>query len=175
MRLTLHAAFLYCVNIPGGVWLTGEEVEGALARLAPAVTFAGIVGRPDSLLLWSSELATEDSLCRAVTEAVDRPCVVLSMTRLERITEAALDVLRGAGQTCAPPYRVTSDGVDCEWCLVLASDALPPGAVGHAWLFGPNMNAVAVTVLERRALLARKRRFNARGKRVTLSAVLNDP
>ena len=48
MKPTLYAVFLYGVNIPAGVWRTAEAVESALAQLAPAMTFAGVVGRPDA-------------------------------------------------------------------------------------------------------------------------------
>ena len=70
---------------------------------------------------------------------------------------------------------VAVDGVEYEWCVVLNSDLLPPGACGEGWLFRPTRYAVATTVLERRALLARKRRFTVTGSRVMLGTALNDP
>jgi hypothetical protein len=137
--------------------------------------FARTIGRADSLLLWAYVPATEDSLRRAVTEVLNCPCVVFSVATLELVADAALAALRASGDACTPPYRVARDGVDCEWCLVLTSDPLPPDATAEAWLFGPTKNAAALAVLKRRALLARKRRFNAKGTRVTLGAVLNAP
>ena len=175
MERTLYAVLLYGVNIPGGRRFTSAEVESGLRPLQPAVVFAATIGRPDSVLVWSNDATTEDSLRRAVTQALDCPCVVFSTMALERITDAALAVLRASGDACTPPYRVTADGAECEWCLVLASDALPPGAVGDRWLFQPTRNSAALAVVERRALLARKRRLTPRGKRVMLGAALNDP
>jgi hypothetical protein len=172
---TLYAVFLYGVNIPGGRWFTSAAVESGLQPLRPAVAFAATVGRPDSLLVWSNDGMAEDSVRRAVTEALDCACVALSITALERITAAALAALRASGDACTPPYRVTADGTECEWCLVFASDALPPGAIGDEWLFKPTRNTVAMAIVERRALLARKRRLTPRGKRVMLGAALNDP
>jgi hypothetical protein len=170
----LYAVFLYGVNIPGGLWLTAQEVERRVGRLN-AATFAGIVGRPDSLLLWSTAATTEEALRRAVTEAVGCPCVILPAATLERIADGALGALRASGDGCMPPYRHVLDSVEWEWCLVLSSEPLPADATGGVWLFRATQNAVAVAVLERRALLARKRRRTPNGGRVMLGAVLNDP
>ena len=171
----LYAVFLYGVNIPGGRWLTSAEVESGLEPLRPAVAFAATVGRPDSLLVWSNDAVTEDSLRRSISEALDCACVVLSIAALERIANAALVALRGFGDSCTPPYRVTVDGAECEWCLVLASDLLPSCAKGERWLSRPTRNVVALAVLERRASLARKRRRTPGGGRVMLGAALNSP
>jgi hypothetical protein len=127
------------------------------------------------LVLLAHDPATEDSLRAALTEALNVQCVVISAATLARIAEGALAALKTAGYLCAPPYRTTVDGVECEWCVVLSSDVLPAAPAGQAWLFQPTRTVVAVTVLERRALLARKRRFNANGKRVTLGSVLKRP
>jgi hypothetical protein len=170
----LYAAFLYGVNIPGGKPATGHSVKSALQSLRPSACFVRIVDRPDSILLWSRGPTTEDFVRRAVSEALDCPCVVVSTATLERLGKAALDALRGYGYLSAPPYRVTSDGVESELCLVLSSDLLPQDAEGEAWLFDPTRNAIALTVLERRALLARKRRFTPGGKRIMLGAALNN-
>ncbi len=135
----------------------------------------GSTARTASPYVWLNEEMTEESLRRAVTEALDCACVALSITGLERITAVALVALRGSGDAYTPPYRVTVDGTECEWCLVFASNVLPPDASGDEWLFKPTRNTVAVAVVERRALLARKRRLTPRGRRVMLGAALNDP
>lgn len=171
----LHAAFLYGINIPGGRCLTGQQVESALQALQPSVTFASIVGRPDSVLLWSDGTTTEDAVRRSVSAALNCPCVVVATATLTRVVDAALASLRALGYATTAPYRVTAEGVEWELCLVLSSDVLPADADGDAWLFGPTPRAIAIKVLERHALLARKRRLTARGKRVTLGAVLIDP
>ena len=59
--------------------------------------------------------------------------------------------------------------------LILSSDALPPGLPDGTWLFDPTPTVVAVTPLEGRALLARKRRFTPNGARITLGNRLLDP
>ena len=169
------AAFLYGANIPGGKSVTRESVRSALERCKPSVTFNGIVGRPDSILLSCSTLATEDSVRRIVSESLDCPCVVIFAGTLERLVDAALASVQELGHSARPPYRVTSDGAEWELCLVLCSESLPPDADGQTWLFAPTTNAVALRVLERRALLARKRRHTPRGKRIMLGATLIDP
>jgi hypothetical protein len=146
-----------------------------LQDLRPAIVFATTVGRPDSVLLWSSDPATENSLRRAVSEVLNCPCVVVSVPTLERIADTALDAVRAAALPAKVPYRVTSEGVEWELCLVLSSDTLPPDAAGDRWLFRQTKNAVALAVLERRALLARKRRLTPKGKRVMLGTALNGP
>lgn len=171
----VYAAFLYGVNVPKGKQLTLLRVQSDLEPLQPALAFAGIVGRPDSLLLWSTSPRTEDSVRRAVSEALDCPCVVISTETLERVVDSALDTLRALGSPTAPPYRVTLQGAEWEWCLVLASEPLPEDADRPAWLFNPTKTAVALRVLERRALLARKRRYTETGGRIMLGATLIDP
>jgi hypothetical protein len=172
----LFSAFLRGVNIPGGRRFTSAQVASGLLALEPDATFVRTVGRPDSLLLSSDPTATEDSLRRAVGEALDCPCVVLQIETLRRIADAAIVAVRGDCHDCTPPYRVTADGVECEWCLVLSSDALPPAADGPGWLFNPTKNAIARALIERRALLARKRRHTPNGRRVMLGdAALNGP
>jgi hypothetical protein len=59
---------------------------------------------------------------------------VLSVRMLARIADAALLTLRASGEACTPPYRVTSDGAEYEWCLALCSEPLPPNAGGRQWL-----------------------------------------
>jgi hypothetical protein len=172
---SLFSAFLHGVNIPGGRPFTSAQVASGLRKLQPDATFVRAVGRPDSLLLWSSPAATEDSLRRAVSEALDCPCGVLQVGTLQRISDAAMATLQANGDPCVRPYRVTADGAECEWCLVMSSDPLPPAADPQGWLFSPTKNAVALALLERRALLARKRRCTPNGGRVMLGAVLNDP
>jgi hypothetical protein len=173
--VSLYAAFLYGVNIPGGRRFTGAQVSSGLRRLQPALMFASIVGRPDSVVLWASEPATEQSVRYTVSGALDCACVVLSAATLEGIVQVALDAARAAGLSETAPYRVTRDGVEWELCVVLSSDTLPPDSSGDRWLFRPTTNAVAVAVLGRRALLARKRRLTPTGSRVMLGAALNDP
>lgn len=111
----------------------------------------------------------------AVSDALDCPCVVLSTAMVERLVDAAREAIRALGHPATPPYRSELEGVAAEFCLVLASEALPQDAEGERWLFRQTRNAVALMVLERRALLTLKRRHNARGSRVTLGSVLNDP
>lgn len=171
----MYVAFLYGVNIPKGKQLTLLGVRSALEALQPALAFARMVGRPDSLLLRSTSPRTEDSVRRAVSEALDCPCVIISTETLERVIDSALDTLRALGSPAAPPYRVTLKGEEWEWCLVLTSDPLPPDADGPAWLFSPTKNAAALRVLERRGVLARKRRYTERGGRIMLGATLIDP
>lgn len=168
------AAPPYGVNIPGGLWLTRQSVERALQSL-PSLAFAGIVGRPDSFLVWGDASGTEDWLRRGVTEALDCPCVVIGIAGLQHVLGAALGALEVSGASPLPPYRLTFDGVEWEWCLVLCSEPLPPTAAEPGWLFPPTRNAVARAVLGRRALLARKRRRTTRGARIMLGATLIDP
>ncbi len=174
-KMGLYAAFLYGTNIPHGKRVTQTGIESALRPLQPSVTFAGIVGRPDSILLRCDRLMTEDSVRRAVSETLDCPCVVISAGTLERLVAAALDSVRVLRYPANPPYRVTSDGAEWELCLVLCSESLPPNADGPTWLFSPTRTAVALKVLERRALLVRKRRHTERGGRIMLGATLIDP
>lgn len=174
-RSSLYAAFLYGVNIPGGRRFAKADVSSALERLQPVTTFATTVGRPDSVVLWSSEPSTEQSVRRAVSEALGCACVVLSATTLEDVTAAALDAASKELRSDRAPYRVTHDGVEWELCVVLSSETLPPDSTGNRWLFRPTRNSVAVAVLGRRALLARKRRVTPAGTRVMLGAGLNDP
>jgi uncharacterized protein (TIGR02391 family) len=75
--------------------------------LAPAVTFAGIVGRPDSLLFWSSDPATEDSLRRAVSEAVDCPCIAVE-NLIRRLEEHRADF----GADMVSRVRAAFEGLD---------------------------------------------------------------
>jgi hypothetical protein len=87
----------------------------------------------------------------------------------------ALVAVRGAALPEKAPYRVISDGVEWELCPVFSSDTLPLGAAGDRWLFCQTKNAVALAVLERRALLARKRRLTPKSTRVMLGTALNGP
>lgn len=118
----MYAAFLYGVNIPKGKQLTLLGVRSALEALQPALAFARMVGRPDSLLLRSTSPRTEDSVRRAVSEALDCPCVIISTETLERVVDSALDTLRALGSPAAPPYRVTLKGAEWEWCLAVQPD-----------------------------------------------------
>jgi hypothetical protein len=118
---------------------------------------------------------TEDSVRRAVSESLDCPCVVIAVGALERVVAAGLNSVRALGYRATPPYRVTSDGAEWELCLVLCSELLPPDADGETWLFSPTRNAEALDVLERRALLVRKRRHTEKGGRIMLGATLIDP
>jgi hypothetical protein len=146
MKAGLYAAFLYVANIPHGKKVTRRSIESALQRLKPSVTFKGIVGRPDSILLRCGGPATEDSdsVRRAVSESLDCACVVISTRTLERLVGAGLDSLVALGYPSTAPYRVISDGAEWELCLVLCSESLPPGADGQTWLFSPTRNAVAL-------------------------------
>lgn len=171
----LYAVFLYGANIPGGRTVTRESVESAVEHLRPAVTFGSIVGRPDSILLWCSGSSTEDSVRRTVSETLDCPCVAISVATVERLVDSALDSIRQLGYPTLPPYRVTLDSAEWECCLVLCSESLPPNTEGPMWLFSPTRNAVTLKVLERRALLTRKRRYTANRKRVMLGATLIEP
>lgn len=173
--VSLYAAFLYGVNIPGGRSFTSADVLSGLKRLEPAIMFAATVGRPDSVVLWSSEPATEDSVRRAVRGALDCDCVVLSAAALADIVHAALGAARAAVLSDTARYRVTHDGVEWEMCVVLSSETLPPDSTGDRWMSRPTTNAVAVALLGRRALLVRKRRLTPTGTRVMLGAALNDP
>ncbi len=155
------------VNIPGGLRLDDGKVRAALQRLPASMTFLRTVERPDSILIAASDATTEDNVRQSVTAAIGRPCVAISITLARRIVDSAVATLRTLGAPVAPPYRITSDGTEWEWCLVLASEALP-GTPGRTWLFEPKPHVVAVAALECRALLARKRRKNARGTRITL-------
>lgn len=161
-------AALHGVNIPGGLWLDEASVRAALQRLPPSMTFLRSVGRPDSILIAASDTTTEEDVRRAVSAAIGRPCVAISTTLASRIVDGALTVPRALGPPVAPPYRIALDGAEWEWCLVLASDALPPGKPERAWLSVPKPYVVAVTPLEHRAHLLRKRRANTHGTRITL-------
>src|SRR5437016_1883180 len=80
-----------------------------------------------------------------------------------------------AGFGCPPRYRITTEGAEWEWCLVLMSEPLPAGKQDSMWIFERTATVVAVTPLEGRALLARKRRFTDKGTRITLGNRLLDP
>jgi hypothetical protein len=167
-------AALHGANIPGGIWLDEAKVRAALHRLPPSMTFLRIVGRPDSILLVVDSTTTEEDTRRAVSAAVGCRCVAISTALLSRILDGAVAALRASGESAAPPYPITTEGAEWEWCLVLSADTLP-NASGSRWLFEPTPTVVALAVLERRALLARKRRFNQRGKRIMLGNRLLDP
>lgn len=168
-------AALHGVNIPGGLWLDEAKVRAALQRLPASMTYLRIVGRPDSVLLRVSDTTTEEDARRAVSAAIGRPCVAISTTLVSRIVDGAVAALRTLGAPVTPPYRITTEGTEWEWCLVLTSDALPTGAPDSTWLFQRTPTAVALAPLERRALLARKRRFTPKGTRITLGNRLLDP
>jgi uncharacterized protein (DUF1697 family) len=123
--ISSYAAFLYGVNIPGGRRLTSAQVSSGLQCLNSALTFRATVGRPDSIVFSASEPATEQSVRRAVSGALDCDCVVLSAATLEGIVRAALDAAGAAGLSETAPDRVTRDGVEWELCVVLSSDPLP--------------------------------------------------
>ncbi len=171
----LMYAALHGVNIPGGLWLTEARVRAALKRLPASMTYRQIVGRPDSILLSVSGTTTEDNVRRAVSEAVGCRCVVISTTSASRIVDKAIATLCTLGPPVTPPYRITIEGIEWEWCLVFSSDRLPSGMPDATWLFERTPTVVAVTPLEGRALLARKRRFTPNGARITPGSRLLDP
>jgi len=160
-------AALHGVNIPGGLWLDDGKVRASLQRLPASMTFLRTVERPDSILIAASDTTTEADVQQAVTAAIGRPCVAMSVRLASRIVDGALATLRTLGVPVAPPYRIIADGTEWEWCLVLASDVLPR-TPPLTWLFEPKPHVVAAAALEHRALLARKRRKNANGTRLTL-------
>lgn len=174
-RPSLYAAFLYGVNIPGGRHLSKLDVMSVLESLQPDTTFCAIVGRPDSVVVSSTEQSTEERVRIAVSGALDCACVVLSATALDAIVASALDVARRELHCVRPPYRIRYGGVEWELCTVLSADTLPPDTSRNGWLFRPTANAAAIVTLERRALLVRKRRLTARGTRVMLGDALNNP
>jgi hypothetical protein len=161
-------AALHGVNIPGGLWLDDASVRIALQRLPPSMRFLRSVGRPDSILIAASDTTTEEDVRLAVTGVIGRPCVTISTTLASRIVDRALTALRALDSPVVPPYRIVLDGAEWEWCLVLVSEALPCGKPDRSWLFEPRPYVVAITPLERRALLLRKRRVNDHGTRITL-------
>lgn len=167
-------AALHGVNIPGGLWLDERKVRASLQRLPASMTFLRTVQRPDSILIAASDTTTEDDVREAVTATIGRPCVAISITLASRIVDVAVATLRTLGAPDVPPYRILADETEWEWCLVLASDALP-NTPGRTWLFEPTPHVVAVASLEQRALLARKRRRNAKGTRITLGERLIAP
>jgi hypothetical protein len=176
----LYAVFLYGVNIPGmrgGIWLSEEKVRASLQRLPPWLTFQQIAGRPDSLVLAAAEPTTEDSVRRAAGEALGCRCVAVAATTVARVVDSAIAALRPLGDSAAAPHRITIDDAEWEWCLVLTSEPLPVAATidTAAWISRSTANAVGLAVLERRALLARKRRRTPNGVRVMLGAALIDP
>jgi hypothetical protein len=170
MYVALHGR-----NIPGAPTLTEAKVRAALQRLPPSMTYLRIVGRPDSILIAASDTTTEENVRRAVSGALDCRCVAISTSLASRIVDGAVATLRALGAPITPPYRITTEGTEWEWCLVLASDALPAGLPDSTWLFERTTVAVAVAPLEHRALLVRKRRVNANGTRITLGSRLLDP
>lgn len=174
MENVVYAA-LHGVNIPGGIWLDEAKVRAALQRLPSSMTFLRIVGRPDSILIGVNGTTTEDDVRRAVSAAVGRGCVTISTRLASRIVDGAVAALHPLGDSATPPYGIMKEGTEWEWCLVLSSDVLPPGAPASAWLFDRTPTVVALTVLEGRALLARKRRRNQNGTRITLGNRLLKP
>jgi hypothetical protein len=171
----LFAAFLYGQNIPGRRYLTGPDVEQRLRTLGSKVTFAGIVSRPDSILLLCDPSLIEKLLQKSLLACLDCKSVVMEGGSLDRIVTAARAFLHTIGQPTEPPYRISTDGAEWEWCLVLWSEKLPP-LVSEETCFGTfTKNVVPVQVVDYRALLARKRRRNPSGTRITLGSILNAP
>jgi hypothetical protein len=161
-------------NIPGAPTLTEAKVRAVLQRLPASIIYLRIVIRPDSILIAASDTTTEDDVRGAIGGALACRCDAISTTLASRIVDGAVATLRALGAPIAPPYRITTEGTEWEWCLVLASDALPAGLPDGAWLFTSKTVVVAVAPLEHRALLVRKRRANAKGTR-TLGSRLLDP
>lgn len=116
-------AALHGRNIPGAPTLTEAKVRATLQRLPASMTYLRIVGRPDSILIGVSGTTTEEDVRRAVSAAVGCRCVVISTTLASRIVDGAVAALRTLGAPVTPPYRITTEGTEWEWCLVLSSDA----------------------------------------------------
>lgn len=170
MPSVVYAA-LHGRNIPHAPTLTEAKVRAALQRLPASMTYLRIVGRPDSVLIG----ATEDDVRRAVSAAVDCRCVAISMSTTSRIVDEAVVALRAHGLPATPPYRITADGMEWEWCLVLSSETLPGGLPENAWLFEPTATVQALAVVGHRALLARKHRFTGKGEHLPLGNRLLHP
>lgn len=168
----MFAAFLYAQNIPGKRYLTRQVIVEGLRGLEPKVSFAGIVSRPDSVLLLCDPSITEESLGRSLLLCLGCKSVVIEASSLERFVTAAQSVI---GQTVKPPYRLNIDGAEWEWCLVLCSEQLPSSVSGEGCFGTFSKNVLPVEIVDCRVLLARKRRHNMYGTRIMLGSILNRP
>lgn len=170
----VHAAFLFGVNIPGGVWFRREQVESQLQRLAPALTVIDRVGDVDNLLVRSEE--SPEVLQRWLQEVLNvHGVVVIPLATLRKMLEVARGELQRLGLPAQRPFRATVDGLDWELGLVLASETLPERLAGDAGLFAPEPHARALRVLERRALLVQKRQAHDSGTRIMWGSAVIDP
>ena len=175
----LYAAFPYGLNIPGGKWMSREDVQSALEPLQPTINFTKIVGRPDSILLWCGGTFSREYVQRVLGEKLKSSCVVLSQEMLETIVREAKPIvvgfmLVGESDTC-PPYRTKVNGTEWEYCLVLSSDQIPVSGDEAEWLFRPTRHAVALGMTGSHALLVRKLRRTPKGTRVMLGNTIITP
>jgi hypothetical protein len=168
--MNVYAGFLYGVNIPGGVWLKAAEVEAKLRESLPGIGRVRCIGDADNLLM-ETTVRTESEVASQIETVLGiKGAVVVSPDSLRRIHDASRTSLKGRGFPDSAPFVVTLEGIAWEFGVVLSSIDLPTGAV-----FPASMNARALEVIERRALLVQKRCATGTGARIMWGSTVIRP
>ena len=179
MEAEVHyfAGFLYGVNIPGGVWISSNEIHAKLNSFHPKVRFIEYVGDTDNLIFEAPfDRGVEDLLREALYQHLSVDSVVYSSANLDKILTESKAYLRSNGYTLVTPYRVIRENHEWEIGLVLSSQNLPSSMHGKGGLFKSGKNAVALKVIKAAGLLVEKRRKTEAGKRSRItwgSTVIN--
>lgn len=166
----LYAGFLYGVNIPGGVWLKVAEVEANLRSGLPGLGYVKCVGDADNVLMEAPVQAEMAIASRLEALLGVKGAVVVSVHDLRRTYGAVRRSLKARGFRDAAPFRVTKDGQEWEFGVVLSSVSLPAGTA-----FSSTRNARALELIEQRVLLVQKRRTTATGGRIMWGSTVINP
>lgn len=153
--------FLYGVNIPGRVWLKPEHGETRLRENSAGLAYVKCVGDADNLFIEVMG-QTEDTLASRLEALLGvKGAVVISLDRLRSVYATARARLVARGLPGKAPFVMSQDGAEWEFGLVFSSIDLPADATIPA-----AKNARALEVIERRALLAQRRRVTDAGRRI---------
>jgi len=178
MRPGYYAAFLYGVNIPGGVQISFGELQLKLKGLPPELHYSDYVGDVDDLIFESSSVVhDEQSLRQFLHQSLHVNSVVLSSLILCKVLSDAKQYLASIRCPLVRGYRLIRNDQEWEIGVVLSSEAFPSSMQTGKQLFQPRKNAIALCVLEGRGVLVEKRCRTEGGKqsRITWGSTVNRP
>jgi hypothetical protein len=174
-ELCQYVAFLYGVNIPGGVWLKTTDLPDKVNSISQ-VRFLKCVGDADNLLITAPIGMPESFIAGMLNRQIGlKGSVVLRMLELQQILNGAKQELLNQGFSAEPPYRLYIDGVLWEFGLVFASTPLPIEDTKSSLLFPSRKNVRAISVIRSQAMLVLKRFSTERGSRIMFGTTVISP
>ena len=174
-ELNIYVAFLYGVNIPGGVKLRTAEIPGKLAPTSD-VTFIRCVGDADNILFVTTKSISGTVIARQLNRQLGlKGSVVLSLFALREILRQAEQELFIRGFPTEPPFRINDGGELWEFGLVFASEAVGSAATQQNLAIRNRKNVRIISPIGTHALLVQKRCSTDNGSRIMFGTTVIAP